>query len=267
MHKRETRLFCLLAGLWLWAAPAAATDIYVYEDSDGSRLITDHPRMEPGYRLVRVYSGSGVYRSAGASTLPVARPRPSSFDDLIVSVARRSSLDPLLIKSVMHAESAFDPDAVSKKGASGLMQLMPDTAARYGVNRIFDPTENVLGGARYLSDLLDLFDGDVRLALAGYNAGENAVLERGGVPPYSETRRYISKVMQLYRAYQDQRCRQREKDMSVIEGTIVSCSGAAGSHGISSVSNLSAQSESTLAREPAANTVSSADEGGWRVTE
>lgn len=250
----------------LWAAPAPASEIFVYETGDGSRLITDHPRMEQGYRLIRVYSQSKVYRQAGGQRRPAITPRPSDYDELIASVGHRASLDPLLIKSVMHAESAFDPNAVSGKGASGLMQLMPDTARRYGVSRIFDPHDNIMGGARYLSDLLDLFNGDLKLALAGYNAGENAVIERGGIPPYDETRRYVSKVMRLYRDYQSGRCEQHRDSIAAVEGTVVSCSASTrrspmGNTDASARSNVNISSVSTR------DTVSSADERGWRITE
>lgn len=265
-------LLCTLLWATLWSLPARATDIYVYEAQDGSRLITDHPRMEPGYRLIRVYSEAGTYRQAAPSPRVVAaKPLPSAYDDLIEAVARQASLDPLLIKSVMHAESAFNPNAVSRKGASGLMQLMPGTAQRYGVARIFDPHENILGGARYLRDLLKLFGGDLKLALAGYNAGEGAVLDRGGVPPYSETRRYISRVMRLYRAYQNERCAKRRDNMAAVDGRIISCSGsdaqrAAASFGVSSLSSGGGAGDP--GRKPApANAVSSAGEDGWRVVE
>ena len=100
------------------------------------------------------------------------------------------------------AESAFNPNALSRAGASGLMQLMPDTARRYGVRNIFDPVENVHGGVRYLKDLLAMFNGDMKLALAGYNAGENAVIRAGNrVPPYPETQNYVPKVIDIYHRF------------------------------------------------------------------
>lgn len=200
-------IFCLLSAIL--SDPGLAADIYVYERGDGSKLITDHPRSEPGYRLVRVYSSD----SDDSGIVPVARTRPRSykirttdFDGLIQRVSNEITLDPALIKSVMHAESAFDPRALSRKGASGLMQLMPGTARRYGVTRIFDPQQNVMAGSRYLRDLLKQFKGDMRLALAGYNAGENAVIKYGGIPPYSETRKYVRKVIELYKSYRSMHC-------------------------------------------------------------
>lgn len=226
MHRAARLLACLAAGaVWLLAVPAAsAADIYVYKAADGSRLITDHPRTEPGYRLIKVYPVADVWQQTGKRRLAAARPVPSSYDTLIQNTAHSVSLDPMLIKSVMHAESAFNPDAVSSKGASGLMQLMPGTARRYGVSSVFDPRQNVMGGARYLSYLLDRFDGDLELALAGYNAGENAVDRNGGIPPYAETQHYVKKVMELYRQYRNEGCAQHLDETARFSGKIISCS-------------------------------------------
>jgi len=116
-------------------------------------------------------------------------------------VAQALSLDPALIEAVIQAESAFDPHAVSHKGAVGLMQLMPATAARYGVSDRRDPIQNIIGGARYLRDLLDEFR-DIPLALAAYNAGENAVRRYGNsVPPYRETQTYVHRVQTFYQRF------------------------------------------------------------------
>jgi soluble lytic murein transglycosylase-like protein len=122
-----------------------------------------------------------------------------AIDALVQEAAGRNGLDPCLIFSVMRAESGFNRTAVSVKGASGLMQLMPATASRFGVNNIFDPRENVLGGTRYLRWLLDRFNGDVRLALAGYNAGEGAVEFYGyRIPPFLETQNYVRTIYTRY---------------------------------------------------------------------
>ncbi|HSB10795.1 MAG TPA: lytic transglycosylase domain-containing protein [Blastocatellia bacterium] len=122
-----------------------------------------------------------------------------TIDALVQEAAGQSGLDPCLILSVMRAESGFNRSAVSVKGASGLMQLMPATASRFGVNNIFDPRENVLGGTRYLRWLLDRFSGDVRLALAGYNAGEGAVEFYGyRIPPFLETQNYVRTIYSRY---------------------------------------------------------------------
>jgi soluble lytic murein transglycosylase-like protein len=123
----------------------------------------------------------------------------TAIDALVQEAAGRNGLDPCLILSVMRAESGFNRGAVSVKGASGLMQLMPATASRFGVTNIFDPRENVLGGTRYLRWLLDRFNGDVRLALAGYNAGEGAVEFYGyRIPPFLETQNYVRTIYARY---------------------------------------------------------------------
>ena len=127
----------------------------------------------------------------------------SSVDSLIVESGRRNSVDPLLLYSIMHQESTFKPRAISPKGARGLMQLMPPTAARFGVTNIFDARQNIEGGARYVRFLLDLF-GDVNLALAGYNAGEGAVIKYGyQVPPYNETQEYVRRISKRYSLIRD----------------------------------------------------------------
>ena len=128
----------------------------------------------------------------------------ADIDNFIVESGRRNSVDPLLLYSIMHQESSFKPRALSHKGARGLMQLMPGTASRFGVTNIWDPKQNIEGGARYMRFLLNLFSGDVRLALAGYNAGEGAVMKYGyRVPPYSETREYVRRIGNRYSLIRD----------------------------------------------------------------
>lgn len=128
----------------------------------------------------------------------------AEVDRFIVDSGKRNSVDPLLLYSIMHQESSFKPRALSHKGARGLMQLMPGTAARFGVTNIWDPKQNIEGGARYMRFLLDLFAGDVKLALAGYNAGEGAVMKYGyQVPPYSETREYVRRIGHRYSLIRD----------------------------------------------------------------
>lgn len=125
-------------------------------------------------------------------------------DSLIAESGARHGVDPVLLYSIMHRESAFKAQAISNKGARGLMQLMPGTAARFGVNNIFDPRQNIEGGARYMRFLLNFFGGDVSLALAGYNAGEGAVLKYGRrIPPYSETQEYVRRITQRYALMRD----------------------------------------------------------------
>ena len=149
-------------------------------------------------RLVRLTS-QPINPSLGAFTTG-----NSDVDSYIVESGKRNSVDPLLLYSIMHQESSFKPRALSHKGARGLMQLMPFTARRFGVTNIWDPKQNIEGGARYMRFLLDLFSGDVRLALAGYNAGEGAVMKYGyRVPPYAETREYVRRIGNRYGMIRD----------------------------------------------------------------
>ena len=128
----------------------------------------------------------------------------SEVDGYLVTAGTRHGVDPLLLYSVMHQESSFKSRAISPKGARGLMQLMPGTAARYGVTNIFDPRQNIEGGARYLKFLLNHFNGDLKLALAGYNAGEGAVEKYGWrIPPYSETQEYVRRISRRYGLLRD----------------------------------------------------------------
>lgn len=143
-------------------------------------------------------SGRG-FRTSVSKSLKGQTTGDWKIDEIIVAAASRHGIEPLLLFSVMHQESAFNSQAVSSKGARGLMQLMPATAARFGVKNIFDPEQNIYGAAQYLRFLLDLFDGDVSLALAGYNAGEGAVKKYGyAVPPYPETINYVRKIKRRY---------------------------------------------------------------------
>lgn len=262
----------MTAAMWLLSGTAAAADIYVYQAADGSRLITDHPRMEAGYRLIKIYPENDVWEQTGKRQRPAAfRPGPSSFDGLIRNTAGQLNIDPMLIKSVMHAESAFDPDAVSHKGASGLMQLMPATARRYGVSSIFDPRQNVMGGARYLRFLMDRFDGDLELALAGYNAGENAVDRSGGIPPYAETRHYVKKVLRLYRQYRSRSCGRAVNGNAAFDGRIISCSASLrGSNSNPTIGTMNVDVSSGRGQDPGDDAaLLSADDsqGGWRHLE
>jgi len=137
----------------------------------------------------------------------VALARLEQVRPWLEAAAHAAQLEPALVLAVAAVESAFDADAVSHKGARGLMQLMPATAARYGITdpqALMHPQTNAHAGSRYLADLLRLFDGDTELALAAYNAGEGAVLKCGRrIPPYPETQRYVAKVMELYRGWND----------------------------------------------------------------
>jgi membrane-bound lytic murein transglycosylase MltF len=167
-------------------ATAARADVHLVRQADGSALIFNDS-IGSGWRV----NGS----VPTDSYLVDRRANPSPFDALIDAEARAEGVDATLVKSVMLVESNFNPHAVSKKGARGLMQLMPEAAKRFGVSDRFDVAQSIRGGVRYLATLLALFKGDVALAVAGYNAGENAVARHSGVPPYAETREYVRRVL------------------------------------------------------------------------
>jgi len=151
-----------------------------------------------------------LYEPVGMSALGAASPLrgyttgSAQIDNYLIDSATRNEIDPLLLYSIMHQESSFKSHAISPKGARGLMQLMPGTAMRFGVTNIFDQRQNIEGGARYVRFLLDRFDGDVNLTLAGYNAGEGAVEKYGWrIPPYSETQEYVRRISRRYSLLRD----------------------------------------------------------------
>ncbi len=189
---------CLFTVLMLLAAWPVQADIYKYVDKYGRTHLTDRPPHEGYKRLVRTWKG-WTERRAGIDYRALEQNR-QRFSPLIADAARRYRLPESLLHAVIRAESAYDPAAVSHAGAVGLMQLMPATAQRMGVGNRRDPVANVLGGSRYLAELLAMFDNNLVLALAAYNAGENAVIRHGyKIPPYRETRGYVKKVLQFYR--------------------------------------------------------------------
>lgn len=172
-------------------------DIYKYVDARGRVYYADEPKHS-GYRLIiRTGKPRTLRPPAPRSSASLSR-RRARFSKLIAQTAQKYQLDPALLHAVIRAESAYNPGAVSPKGAIGLMQLLPETARRYGVVNLHDPKANLEAGARYLKDLLKQF-GDIKLAVAAYNAGEAAVQKYGNrVPPYQETRRYVARVMKFY---------------------------------------------------------------------
>lgn len=178
----------------------AVADMYHYKDAQGHTFLTNTP-MSGDFVLVKRYRDNSWLSSRSNDSFKKMAQRRSQLSALIDQVAVDQSLKPELLHAVVRAESAYDHKAVSKKGAIGLMQLMPATALRYGVSNSRDPRQNLSGGARYLRDLLSLFKNDLPLALAAYNAGENAVMKYGhSIPPYPETRNYVRKVMGFYEA-------------------------------------------------------------------
>jgi soluble lytic murein transglycosylase len=163
-----------------WAA------VYAYVDAAGICHFTDAPtrtefRRVPGFGLP-----------------PGANLMQGQYADLIHTIATEEGVDPHLVKAIIRTESNFESLAVSRKGAQGLMQLLPSTASRYAVGHPFNPEANIRGGVRHLRYLQDLFAGSLSLALAAYNAGENAVIRHHGIPPYAETRQYVKKVLSHY---------------------------------------------------------------------
>jgi len=180
-------------------APAVDADVYKFVDAEGVIHLADRP-LGPGYKLI-MRGGTRPLTSARSPSASRYKQNREAYTPLIDRIARRIGLETALVHAVVRAESAYDPGAVSRSGAVGLMQLMPGTATRYGVRDRHDPEQNVEGGVRYLRDLLQQFR-DVRLALAAYNAGENAVVAHGhDIPPFPETRDYVRKVLQIYRDY------------------------------------------------------------------
>jgi len=199
MRNNPTTAGLLLACLFLMTGSALA-DVYKYRDYDGHMYLTDQP-MRGTYKLVKRYRFKSQKRPvSGSNALAAMAERRAQLEPLIDTAARASGLRPELVHAVVRAESAYRADALSSKGARGLMQLMPETAQRFGVTDLNDPRQNLHGGARYLSTLVKMFDSDLRLALAAYNAGENAVIRNGNrIPPYPETRQYVQKVLGFYR--------------------------------------------------------------------
>lgn len=178
----------------------AVADIYRYEDEEGVVHFTDAPTDKRFKIFMRDIKKDRQLRTK--FKLSAYAQDPSRFESVIDSCALRYGVDKSLIKAVIHAESGYNPNAVSRKGAQGLMQLMPKTAQGLRVVNSFDPEENIRGGVKYLRFLLDTCKGDVSLALAAYNAGLSKVAQHGGIPPYEETRNYVSKVLSYQKAYQ-----------------------------------------------------------------
>lgn len=197
----QIALALIMPLLFLLAQNAMAARFYIYQTADGSRLISDHEIDNPTYKLVISRDKLKGTGRIAASRIRFHKPvHVNRWDDLIVELAHRYQVDVALVKAVVHTESYFNYRAVSHAGAEGLMQLMPETAARYGVNDPQNPYENLDAGIQYLHDLLVKYHWNTRYALAAYNAGEKAVHYYNGVPPYKETREYVRKVL-VYRDY------------------------------------------------------------------
>jgi len=181
----------LLATVLCALTPSLAqAQLYSWKDATGRLIISDTPKDS----AAKVYAVAYIGTSFGV-TKPVVSKRAAQFDELIATHASMHSLSPDFVRAVIQAESAFNPMARSIKGAMGLMQLMPGTAAQYNVTNAYDPAQNIRGGVAYLKSLMTRFKNDVSLALAAYNAGPGAVEKYGNtVPPYKETRNYVAKI-------------------------------------------------------------------------
>jgi len=178
-----------------------AAELYTFQDGSGPAYYTNVPgpgrsKYRPSARKMQPRKKLTISRKAG----DVSSNDPD-YTEVITSACERFAVDPHLVQAVIKAESNFDPEAVSNKGAIGLMQLMPDTAREMGVSDPFDPVENIHGGVGYLSQLLNSLNGDVSLALAAYNAGPKRVMSYNGIPPFRETVNYIKRVLSYYQLF------------------------------------------------------------------
>ena len=182
------------------ASLATAGDIYRFEDEEGVVHFTDTPTDHRFKIFMRDLKKDKKLRTS--FNLALYGRKPEEFEPIIRQCSTDYGVDRSLVKAVIHAESSYNPQAVSRTGARGLMQLMPGTAQDLRVVDSFDPKDNIRGGVRYLRFLLDTFRGDVTLALAAYNAGLSKVARYGGIPPYEETRNYVSRVLALQKNYQ-----------------------------------------------------------------
>ncbi|MBV7481236.1 lytic transglycosylase domain-containing protein [Pseudomonas sp. PDM31] len=180
-------------------AGAVQADVFVSVDAKGNYVLSNVHRPGRHYERVIREPAEAVVSLDEQPQMIAAQP----YAELVAAAATANEIPAALLHAVIKAESAYNPRAVSPKGAGGLMQLMPDTAREMGVSDVYDPKANIQGGARYLKRLMTMFDNDIRLAVAAYNAGPQAVLSRGNVvPPFAETQRYVPSVLKQYRRLQ-----------------------------------------------------------------
>ncbi|MBT0662744.1 lytic transglycosylase domain-containing protein [Geobacter pelophilus] len=197
MNSIFIQMFALIAFFLciLQVVPVCA-DIYKYEDSEGVVHFTDSPTDGRFKIFMR-----DIKKDLRLRTSFRLMGNPAEYETLINKYSQQYGVDRALVKAVIHAESGYNPNAVSRKGARGLMQLMPKTAEHLKVADTFDPAQNIRGGVKYLRFLLDTCKGDETLALAAYNAGLSKVAQHNGIPPYIETRNYVEKVMSYKNTY------------------------------------------------------------------
>jgi len=190
---KKKRIFIIFFLLGLFFCRISSADIYKYVSSDGTVHFTDK-RVHKRYKRIiksKLRKSRIAYKSL--------KKNKEKYSPLILAIASDNQMDPKLLHAIIRAESAYDANAVSRAGAVGLMQLMPATAKRYGVTDRRNPNQNIKGGTRYLKDLLKMFGSNLKLAIAAYNAGENAVIKyRHSIPPYPETQKYVKTVMAYY---------------------------------------------------------------------
>ena len=204
--RRLKRLFVLASAVFaVGAAAPASADIFSFKDDKGVVHFTNIAGLDSRYKLIRKEdNGSpGAFVPGNSRVFMPAQEDIQKYASIIQTASKAYGVEASLVHAVISAESAYNPYAISRTGAMGLMQLMPETARRYGVQNMMDPTENIHGGVRYLRDLLAMFKGRIDLAVAAYNAGENAVVRHGHrIPPYAETRHYVPKVLAFYKNFQ-----------------------------------------------------------------
>lgn len=189
--------FLLLPILLFALVPSAKADIYTFTDANGIVHFSNAPD-KGNYKIIVAAQRDENMAEPPRAQIQLSQAGKNRFVPMVDEAARTYKVDPALLHAVISAESGYNPAAVSKKGAVGLMQLMPETARRYGVKNSFDPEQNIRGGTKYLSYLLQLFDNNLELAVAAYNAGEKAVIRHGHkIPPYRETLGYVPKVLEL----------------------------------------------------------------------
>jgi soluble lytic murein transglycosylase-like protein len=180
----------------------AQARVFIYQNADGSRIVSDHPLINTKAKLVkRARNMDKIGHYAARRTLRAKR-RMRLWSYFIYHESQKHGIDDSLVKAVIYTESYFNPNATSHKGASGLMQLMPATAAKYGISDLYNPKQNIIAGIKHLKYLMSLYPNNLKHVLAAYNAGENAVEKYNGIPPYRETQGYVKKVMKHFKRFQ-----------------------------------------------------------------
>jgi soluble lytic murein transglycosylase-like protein len=192
----------VLAALLLGGASLCHAEIYIYQQKDGTTWFTDHKSMGDEYQLIRTYGRPTATKSCLGVTEETLAKRAESHLEWLDHYSKIYKIDPRLVRAVIDVESCFDPYAVSRVGAKGLMQLMPATAKELGVSQPFNSRQNMRGGISYLRKMLNRYEEDIELALAAYNAGPKAVDKYNGIPPYRETQAYVKRILKKFKQYQ-----------------------------------------------------------------